>query len=78
MGDIFKGLVNIFSGGAGAAVGNVASFIGVVAALTPAAIFLASDKANEVFVSFTYRELAVVGAVIAVNIMIAWATRRGA
>lgn len=76
MGDILKGLINIFSGGAGAAVGNGLTLVGVVAALTPAAIFLVSDKGNQVFVEITYRDAAFWGAMLAVNIIIAWMTRR--
>ena len=78
MGDILKGLANIFSGGAGAAVGNLATLVGVIAALSPLALFLASDKSEQVFVSVTYREAAFWGAIIAVNIGIAWMTRRNA
>lgn len=76
MGDILKGVISIFSGGAGAAVGSVATLVGVVAALAPLGIFLISDKSNEVFVSVTYREGAFWGAVIAINLVVAYLTRR--
>ena len=76
MGDILKGLIGIFSGGAGAAVGSVATLVGVIAALAPLGIFLVSDKSYEVFISVTYREGAFWGAVVAVNLLVAYLTHR--
>lgn len=78
MGDILKGLVNIFTGGAGAAVGTAATVAGVVVALAPVGIFLMSDKSEQVFISVTYREAAFWGAMIAVNLLVAWMTKRNA
>lgn len=70
-------LISLFSGGTGALVGNVVTFVGVVAALTPAAVFLISDKGAEVLVTITYRDAAFWGGVIAAQLFLAWLTRRG-
>ncbi len=70
-------VISLFTGGAGAAIGNAATFIGVAAALTPMAIFLVSDRGHEVFVTITYRDAAFWGAMFAVNLALAWLTRRG-
>lgn len=78
MGDILKGIANIFSGGAGAAVGSLATLVGIIAALAPLGIFLISDKSNEVFISVTYREGAFWGSVVAINLLVAYLTRRNA
>lgn len=76
MGELLKLLGGLFSGGAGAAVGTVATVAGIIAAMSPLAIFLISDKSNEVFISVTYREASFWGAVIAVNLLVAYLTRR--
>jgi hypothetical protein len=76
MGDLLKLLGGLFSGGAGAAVGTVATIAGIIAALSPLAIFLLSDKSNEVFISVTYREGAFWGGVVAVNLLVAYLTHR--
>lgn len=78
MGELIGKLAGIFSGGAGAAVGTVATVAGILAALSPLAIFLVSSKGNEVFVSVTYREAAFWGTMIAVNLYVAYLTRRNA
>jgi hypothetical protein len=78
MGDLLKVLGGLFSGGAGAAVGTVATLVGIIAALAPVGIFLVSDKSNEIFISVTYREGAFWGAVGAINLLVAYLTRRNA
>lgn len=76
--DLLGKLAGVFTGGAGAAVGTVATLVGVIAALSPVAIFLTSTKSNEIFVSVSYREAAFWGAVIAVNLLVAYLTKRNA
>lgn len=76
--DLLGKLAGLFTGGAGAVVGSVATALGVITALAPAALYLTSAKSNEVFVSVTYREAAFWGAIIAVNLLVAYWTRRNA
>ena len=76
MSEILAGLIKIFSGGAGAAVSNIATFLGVVAALTPLAVFIVSDKSKEVLIEISYRDAAFWGAILAGMLLMAWLNRR--
>jgi hypothetical protein len=76
MGELLKGLISIFSGGAGAVVGNIVTLGSVLAALAPLALFLTSDKSNAVFVTVSYRDAAFWGVMFAAMLTVAWMTRR--
>lgn len=69
-------LISLFSGGAGAAISNVATFVGIVAALTPLAVFLVSDNSKAILIEITYRDAAFWGAIIAGMLAMAWLNRR--
>lgn len=72
MGMIIKGLLGLFTGGAstaGGAVANVAAWVALIAALTPAALWLMGHK-DVVFVSVTYGEAGFWGTIIGVLVFV--------
>jgi hypothetical protein len=76
MGDILKSIAGIFTGGAGAAVGTVATFAGVVVAITPLVAMVFKER-NEVLTVVTVGDAAFYGVITASFLMVAWLTRRG-
>lgn len=75
MGDLLKSIAGIFSGGAGAAVGTVATFAGIVAAVTPMIAMVFKER-NEVLTVVTVGDAAFYGCGFAVMLTVAWLTRR--
>lgn len=76
MGDLLKGIAGIFTGGAGAAVGTVATFAGVVVAITPLVAMVFKER-NEVLTVVTIGDAAFYGVGFAIMLAVAWLTRRG-
>lgn len=70
--DIIKGILN---GSVANGVGKLASLIGVIAALTPAAIWFAAHK-EESFLVVTYGQLVFWGSMMALLVIVAYKARR--
>jgi Ca2+/Na+ antiporter len=75
MGDLLKAFAGFFSGGAGAAVGSLATLAAVVAALTPLVAMVFKER-NEVLTVVTVGDAAFYGVGFAIMLTVAWLTRR--
>lgn len=73
MTELLKLLVGVFTGGAGTQIGGAVSvaaqWVAVIAAITPVALWLGSNK-DAVFITLTYGELAFWGTMLAVQVLV--------
>lgn len=76
MAKILELLGGLFGGGVSATVGRVATFAGIIAALTPFLIWLVAHK-DGIFITISYGEAAFWGAIIAVQLLVAVRTAPG-